>query len=98
MQQDMNQSHLETKVKLLTEVLNKRNEDIQEMEEESKKMLELVEDYEGKLIKMKEEVEVQALKVEKYEEHLSGKVKPIEVDTIDGRINFLVSVLESYKQ
>lgn len=38
------------------------------------------------------------LKVEEYEAKLSGEVKPIDVDTIDGRINFLVSVLENYKQ
>ena len=38
------------------------------------------------------------LKVEAYEQKLSGETKPIEVDTIDGRINFLVQVLENYKQ
>jgi len=38
------------------------------------------------------------LKVETYESKLTGVTKPIEVDTIDGRINFLVQVLENYKQ
>lgn len=47
---------------------------------------------------MKEEIEVQILKVEAYEEKINGVIKPIEVDTIDGRINFLVQVLENYKQ
>lgn len=38
------------------------------------------------------------LKVETYEEKLSGKIIPIDVETIDGRINFLVSILENYKK
>jgi len=38
------------------------------------------------------------LKVEHYEAQLLGEQKPIDVETIDGRINFLVSVLENYKK
>ena len=40
---------------------------------------------------------MQELKIEKYEFKLSGKSPIIDTDTLDGRVNFLVSVLEEYK-
>jgi len=47
---------------------------------------------------MKEAATIQQLKLEKYEEALQGKVEPIDTETLDGRVNFLVSVLEEYKK
>ena len=38
------------------------------------------------------------LKIEKYEALLKGKAEPIDTDTLDGWVNFLVSVLEEYKR
>ena len=41
---------------------------------------------------------MQQLKIEKYEEMIKGKHEPIDTETLDGRVNFLVSVLEEYKK
>ena len=94
----MTQDHLQTKNKLLTEVLNKRNKDISQLETHNKNLIKQSERLEAQILKMKEEVEVQTLKAEQYEQQLTGLIKPIEVETIDGRINFLVSILENYKK
>jgi hypothetical protein len=58
----------------------------------------ILEKYDTKMDKMREQIEVQRLKIEKYEEQTTGKINKIDIDTIDGRINFLVDILEDYKR
>ena len=47
---------------------------------------------------MKEEAHIQSLKMEKYEQEITGEVAKIDTETLDGRVNFLVSLLEDYKR
>lgn len=98
MNAEMNQNYLETKNSLLKEVLTKRNKDMDEIEKGNKQLMGILEKYDDKMDKMKEQIEVQRLKIEKYEEQTSGKVNKINIHTIDGRINFLVDILEDYKR
>jgi hypothetical protein len=69
-----------------------------EVEKGNKQLMAILEKYDTKMDKMREQIEVQRLKIEKYEEMDSGKIKKIDIDTIDGRINFLVDILEDYKK
>mmetsp|Transcript_16472 Transcript_16472/g.16169 ORF Transcript_16472/g.16169 Transcript_16472/m.16169 type:complete len:160 (+) Transcript_16472:403-882(+) len=98
MNAEMNQNYLETKNSLLKEVLTKRNKDMDEIEKGNKQLMSILEKYDEKMDKMKEQIEVQQLKIEKYEDQLSGEIKKIDIHTIDGRINFLVDILEDYKR
>jgi hypothetical protein len=98
MSAEMNKNYLETKNSLLKEVLTKRNKDMDEIEKGNKQLMAILEKYDAKMDKMREQIEVQRLKIEKYEEMDSGKIKKIDIDTIDGRINFLVDILEDYKK
>lgn len=98
MNAEMNQNYLETKNSLLKEVLTKRNKDMDEIEKGNKQLMSILEKYDNKMDKMKEQIEVQRLKIEKYEEQTSNKVTKIDIHTIDGRINFLVDILEDYKR
>lgn len=95
---EMNKNYLETKNSLLKEVLTKRNKDMGEVEKGNKQLMSILEKYDEKMDKLREQIEVQRLKIEKYEEMDSGKIKKIDIDTIDGRINFLVDILEDYKR
>ena len=90
-QRELSVDHLETKIKLLTEALNKWNNYIKELESNKH------ETHKEKILSLWEELELQRLKVEEYERQQTGRERIIDVDTIDGRINFLVEVLERYK-
>lgn len=98
MNAEIAQNYLETKNSLLKEVLTKRNKDMGEIEKGNKQLMAILEKYDTKMDKMREQIEVQRLKIEKYEEMATGKVHKIDIDTIDGRINFLVDILEDYKR
>lgn len=98
MSAEMSQNYLETKNSLLKEVLTKRNKDMDEIEKGNKQLMSILEKYDTKMDKMREQIEVQRLKIEKYEEQTTGKINRIDIDTIDGRINFLVDILEDYKR
>lgn len=89
---------METKNSLLKEVLTKRNKDMDEIEKGNKQLMSILEKYDTKMDKMREQIEVQRLKIEKYEEMTTGQINKIDIDTIDGRINFLVDILEDYKK
>lgn len=69
-----------------------------EIEKGNKQLMAILEKYDTKMDKMREQIEVQRLKIEKYEEMETGVIKKIDIDTIDGRINFLVDILEDYKK
>ena len=71
---------------------------MEEIEKGNKQLMGILEKYDSKMDKMREQLEVQRLKIEKYEEMQTGKIKKIDIDTIDGRINFLVDILEDYKK
>jgi hypothetical protein len=98
MNSEMNLNYLETKNSLLKEVLTKRNKDMDEIEKGNKQLISILEKYDTKMDKMREQIEVKRLKIEKYEEQTTGKINKIDIDTIDGRINFLVDILEDYKR
>ena len=68
------------------------------MEKGNKQLIAILEKYDEKVEKLKEEAHIQALKMEKYEAQLTGEVPKIDTDTLDGRVNFLVSLLEDYKR
>ena len=69
-----------------------------EIEKGNKQLMSILEKYDTKMDKMREQIEVQRLKIEKYEEMTTGQINKIDIDTIDGRINFLVDILEDYKK
>ena len=98
MSAEMSQNYLETKNSLLKEVLTKRNKDMDEIEKGNKQLMAILDKYDSKMDKMREQIEVQRLKIEKYEEQVTGKIEKIDINTIDGRINFLVDILEDYKK
>lgn len=88
-------SHLDTKTWLLQEALTKKNSEISEMEENNKGLIQLLENYEDSKQKYKEEIEILRFKCEKYEIKLDRRDK-IDIDSLDGRVTFLVNLLEEY--
>lgn len=89
---------MDTKNWLLKEVLTKWNKEMEEMEKGNKQLIAILERYDEKLEKMKEQHQIQILKIEKYEEMIKGKSEPIDTETLDGWVSFLVSILEEYKR
>jgi len=61
-------------------------------------MVSLLENYEESKHKYNEEIEILKLKCEKYEIFLDKKEDKIDTDTLDGRVTFLVNVLEEYRK
>jgi hypothetical protein len=94
-------NHFETKNRLLIEALNKRNEDVKALENGNEDLINLLEKCDDKIQKLDEDYKVEKMKTEKYEEELDrigkGEFK-IDVETLDGRINFLVNTLEEYRK
>jgi hypothetical protein len=93
----MSMSHLDTKTRLLKEALTKKNTEITEMEENNQGLMQLLENYEESKVKYKEEIEILKFKCEKYEILLERKDK-IDIDSLDGRVTFLVNLLEEYRK
>ena len=71
---------------------------MEDMEKGNKQLIAILEKYDDKMEKLKEQVQIQQLKMTKYEEMKTGKVKKIDTDTLDGRVSFLVNILEEYKK
>lgn len=98
---EMNTNHLDTKVRLLKEALNKRNEDIKELENSNEELIKLLEKWDQKLLKLDEDYKLEKIKWEKYEQQLhqsDTEFQKIDIDTIDGRISFMVNILEEYRK
>jgi chromosome segregation ATPase len=98
---EMNTNHLDTKVRLLKEALNKRNEDITELEGSNEELIKLLEKCDQKLLKLDEDYKLEKIKCEKYEQQLhlnDPDFQKIDIDTIDGRISFMVNILEEYRK
>jgi hypothetical protein len=98
---EMKSTHLETKIRLLTEALNKRNEDIKMIEASNEELVKLLEKCDEKLIKLDEDHRLEKIRSEKYEKMLTKedpKFEKIDIETIDGRIAFMVNILEEYRK
>lgn len=98
---EMNASHQETKIRLLKEALNKRNEDIKEIEEANDELIKLLQKCDEKLLKLDEDYKLEIIKCEKYEEELGLKqpgFQKYDIQTIDNRISFMVNILEEYRK
>ena len=99
--QELDLNHLETKNRLLTEALNKRNEDVKALENGNEDLINLLEKWDDKIQKLDEDLQVERIKIEKYEHVLkdSGKESfKIDAESLDSRINFLVATLEEYRK
>jgi small-conductance mechanosensitive channel len=96
-QQDLLFSHIETKNRLLTESLNKRNEDVKALGNGNEDLINLLEKCDDKIQKLDEDYRVERMRAEKYEALIEGDRK-IDIESLDGRINFLVSTLEEYRR
>ena len=66
------------------------------MEENNRGLVELLESYEDSKQKYKEEIEIMKFKIEKYEIKIDKKSDRIDIESLDGRITFLVNLLEEY--
>jgi hypothetical protein len=53
---EINTNHLDTKNRLLKEVLTKRNNDVEDMEKGNKQLITILEKYDEKLEKVKEQL------------------------------------------
>ena len=91
-------SFLATKNRLLEEVLTKKNFEIEDIKDNNEGLVQVLEEYELSKHKYEQELEVLKLKLEKYEIKYDGKDDKIDVDSLDGRVNFLVNLLEEYRQ
>ena len=98
---DLKSTHQDTKIRLLTEALNNRNEDIKLIEESNEELIELLEKWDNKLIKLDEDYRLEKIKAEKYQRMLHKQdpsFNEIDIATINGRIGFMVNTLEEYKK
>lgn len=98
---ELDLQHVDTKNRLLTEALNKRNEDVGALENGNEDLINLLEKCDDKIQKLDEDYRVEKMKTEQYEKELDEKGKghkKIDVESLDGRINFLVSTLEEYRR
>lgn len=75
---EVNASHQETKIRLLKEALNKRNEDIKQVEETNDDLIKLLQKWDEKLLKLDEDYRFERMKNEKYEQQLNSTVKNID--------------------
>lgn len=92
---------MDTKIRLLKEVLTKKNKDFQTAEENNRELVAFIEKWDEKISKLDEDLQIEKIKSEKYEIKLGiieDDFKRIDVDTLDGRINFLVNLLEQYRK
>ena len=99
--QELDLNYLETKNRLLTEALNKRNEDVKALENGNEDLINLLEKWDDKIQKLDEDYTVEKIKAEKYEELLAKEGKEelkIDTESLGGRINFLVGTLEEYRK
>ena len=97
----MKNNNYETKIRLLKEVLTKKNKDFLEADENNKELVNFIEECNLKMNKLDEDFKLEKIKTEKYEIKLGlidDDFKKIDVDTLDGRINFLVNLLEQYRK
>jgi len=93
MQHEMDSSHMDTKIKLLKEVLTKKNDEYKAVEDNNKELVMFIQKCDDKISKLEEDFQLERIKTEKYEVKLglvTDGFKRIDVDTLDGRINFLV--------
>ena len=75
---EMNANHQETKIHLLKEALNKRNEDIKQIEETNDELIKLLQKWDEKLLKLDEEYKLEKDKNEKYEQQVMRKVSKLD--------------------
>lgn len=101
MQWEIDKSHMETKIRLLKEVLTKKNKDYKTAEDNNRELVAFIEKWDEKISKLDEDLQIEKIKAEKYEIKLGlidDDFTRIDVDTLDGRINFLVNSLEQYRK
>ena len=101
MKWEISQNHMDTKIRLLKEVLTRKNKDYQIAEDNNKELVAFIEKCDEKITKLDEDLQIEKIKSEKYEIKLGlieDDFKRIDVDTLDGRINFLVNLLEQYRK
>ncbi|CAI2364147.1 unnamed protein product [Moneuplotes crassus] len=101
LQWELSESNYQTKIRLLEEVLTKKNKEWKESEQNNKELVEFIEEINQKISKMEEDYQLEKIKCEKYEVKLGlvqDDFEKIDVDTLDGRINFLVGLLEQYRK
>ena len=69
------------------------------MEDDNDRMTKmgLLEEYEQHIHEQNQEMEVMKLKLRKYEIKIDKKEDVIDIDTLDGRVTFLVNLLEEYR-
>mmetsp|Transcript_22435 Transcript_22435/g.19931 ORF Transcript_22435/g.19931 Transcript_22435/m.19931 type:complete len:156 (+) Transcript_22435:537-1004(+) len=86
--------------RLMTEALNKRNEDVNALENGNEDLINLLEKCDDKIQKLEEDIRIEQMKAEKYEVILSKTedFNKVDIESLDGRINFLVSTLEEYRK
>lgn len=95
---DLTINDLDTKTRLLKEALTKKNNEVNEIEENNQSLVQLLEQQEEEKQSYDQEIEVLRLKIDKYEILLDRKEDKIDTDTLDGRVTFLVNLLEEYKK
>lgn len=95
---DLTINDLDTKTRLLKEALTKKNNEVNEIEENNQSLVQLLEQQEEEKQNYDQEIEVLRLKIDKYEILLDKKEDKIDTDTLDGRVTFLVNLLEEYKK
>ena len=75
---EINANHQETKIRLLKEALNKRNEDIKQIEETNDDLIKLLQKCDEKLLKLDEDYRFERMKNEKYEKQFTLTVKKLD--------------------
>lgn len=75
---EINANHQETKIRLLKEALNKRNEDIKQIEETNDDLIKLLQKCDEKLLKLDEDYRFERMKNEKYEQQFTLTVKKLD--------------------
>ena len=76
---EMNANHQETKIRLLKEALNKRNEDIKQIEDANDDLIKLLQKWDEKLLKLDEDYKLERIKNEKFEQQLVLKASKLDL-------------------
>ena len=84
-------------MKLLEEALTRRNQDLDQGEENNKQLLNLLEKYDQKLDELQEDNELKDMKIFEYESDILKDRPKIKIDSIEEKVNFLVQVLHRLK-
>jgi hypothetical protein len=94
---DLFEQNHETKVKLLEEALTRRNDDLEQGEENNKQLLNLLEKYDQKLDELQEDNELKDMKIFEYEREVFKDKPKIRIDSIEEKVHFLATVLHRLK-